>query len=374
MRIGFDASDLCTGRADGTTRYTRELLRRLPGRAPEHTWTLLAPCDVTDHLDQLPTNVSGLSSPWPGAWTQTRLPLDLWRSAPEALFMPIQQLPYLRTKARTVAVIHDLAVHYYPEQFRYKDWLLLHVFSAYAARQADALIAVSQATADDVARFYGRTREVHVVHHGVDHERFHAPTDGESAAGWQELRKSFTQLRRPYVLYVGQLQPRKNLVRLMQAFARLKPKYSELMLVLAGGHGWLQQPILTAAARSPYAKDILLLGTVPDELLAPLYWHAEVFVLPSLYEGFGMPIVEAMACGCPVVCADVSSMPEVAGGAALLVDPRDASSIAAGIAEALGSKLRLRERGSARAEEFTWEKTVQQTLDVIVGARRGARV
>jgi glycosyltransferase involved in cell wall biosynthesis len=375
MKIGFDASDLCTRRADGTTRYTRELLKHLPAMAAAHDWTLFSPCELKEKAAPAgrQVNVTSMASPWPGWWTQSRLPLELWRATPEVLFMPIQQLPYLRPgRTKTVAVVHDLAVHRYPEQFRYKDWLLLHTFSAYAAREADQLIAVSQATADDLARYYGREKRVRVVHHGVDHDRFYAPGEEEARAGWQRLSKRFSALHQPYVLYVGQIQPRKNLVRLIAAFERVKEHLPGLQLVLAGGHGWRQASIHQALARSPVASDIVSLGVIPDDLLAALYWHAEVFVLPSLYEGFGMPILEAFACGCPVVCADVSSMPEVAGGAAVLVDPLNTESIAGGITEALGTKTVLRERGIARALEFTWEKTAKETLEVILAAAHEA--
>lgn len=276
------------------------------------------------------------------------------------MFMPIQQIPYLRPgKMKTVAVVHDLAVHLYPEQFRYKDWLLLHVFSAHAVREADDIIAVSQATADDVAKYYGRTQRVHVIHHGVDHERFRV-SGGEV---------SIRAFKKPYILYVGQLQPRKNLVRLIRAFEQLKWSRPELQLVIAGGHGWLKQPILEAIKKSSAAKDIVLPGVVPDNLLPALYRQAEVFVLPSLYEGFGMPILEAMACGCPVVTSNVSSMPEVAGEAAVLVEPIDTESIAAGIKEALGRREDLTRRGLRRARQFSWEKVAVQTLEVILSTR-----
>ncbi|MFH1353896.1 MAG: glycosyltransferase family 1 protein [bacterium] len=347
MKIGFDVSDLCTGRADGTTRYTGELAKRLPNLKPEHEWLYFAPCNVSD----------AMASPWPRWWTQTRLPFDLYRFKPDVMFMPIQQIPYLRPgKMKTVAVVHDLAVHLFPEQFRYKDWLLLHVFSAYVAREADEIIAVSQATANDIALYYNRTNRVHVVHHGVDHEKFKVTDDEINLPG----------LKKPYILYVGQLQPRKNLTRLVKAFEVLKKSEAELQLVIAGGHGWLKQPILEAIKKSPAAKDILLPGVVPDNLLPALYSQAEVFVLPSLYEGFGMPILEAMACGCPVVTSNVSSMPEVAGEAAVLVKPTDVESIANGIKEALNKKEDLMTKGLKRAKQFDWDITSRKVLEILL--------
>ena len=367
MKIGFDVSDLCTGRADGTTRYTGELAKRLPVVGREHEWLMFAPCNARQN-DQCPmTNVQYAASPWPKYWTQTRLPFDLYRYKPEVMFMPMQQLPYLRPgKMKTVAVVHDLAVHRYPEQFRYKDWLLLHVFSAHAVREADEIIAVSQATADDIEKYYGRTKNVHVIHHGVDHARFRPADEAARLTGWQKISGAYPAITEPYILYVGQLQPRKNLVRLVAAWESLAGKMPEMKLVIAGGHGWLNKPILERVKNSPAAERIVLTGVVPDDLLPALYQHAAVFVLPSLYEGFGMPIVEAFACGCPVVTSNVSSMPEVAGGAAVLVEPTTVESVTTGIKEALGRKEDLRKKGLERAKQFDWEITAQKVLGVLL--------
>jgi glycosyltransferase involved in cell wall biosynthesis len=364
MKIGFDVSDLCTGRADGTTRFTQELAKRFPVISAENDWHYFAP----GKIDKETSNVNWHSSPWPKYWTQLRLPFDLYKYKPDVLFMPIQQIPYLRPgKMKTVAVIHDLAVHYYPEYFTYKDWLLLHVFSAYAAREADEIITVSQATADDVKKFYGRTNNVHVVHHGVDNERFGLPSEEEKVESWNMLVSKYPNFKKPYILYVGQIQPRKNLVRLIEAFEKVKKDNSELQLVVAGSHGWLNKEIKDRVKESKFKESILMPGRVDDELLPALYWHAEAYVLPSLYEGFGMPILEAFGCGCPVVTSNISSMPEVAGEAAVLVEPRSVDSIAGGINEAIDRKDELKQLGLERVKDFSWDKTTRQVLDVIKG-------
>ncbi len=344
MKIAFDVSDLCTNRADGTTRYTKELAARLPELAADHTWRLFGPC-------------APYGSPWPKYWTQTKLPIDLYCGRTDVLFMPIQQLPIIRPRMKTVAVVHDLAFHYYPELFTFKDWALLHLFTAQVAREADRIIAVSHATADDLDRFYGRGKNVSVVHHGVDLERFSQSVRNSEAKVPDTLK--------PYVLFVGQIQPRKNIVRLVEAFERLAEQDRELHLVIAGGHGWLQEPILQRIKQSPQYMRIKVLGPVADDHLPGLYAHAEVFVLPSLYEGFGMPVLEAMAAGCPVVTSTVSSLPEVAGEAAVLVDSTSVPAIADGIQRARQHRSELIARGRQRAAEFTWEKTARATLRVL---------
>jgi len=305
-------------------------------------------------------------SPWKKYWTQFRLPWDLMKLKLDVLFMPIQQIPYLVPRGiRTVAVVHDLAVHTYPEQFTYKDWLLLHVFSAYVARQADEIIAVSQATADDIKKHYGRSERVAVIHHGLDHDRFRRGAASEKEQAWSKIQAKYPGLRQPYILYVGQVQPRKNLIRLMEAFEQIAERDKELQLVVAGGHGWLKKKIEEKAARSKHKERIHMLGPVAEELLPGLYWNAEVFVLPSLYEGFGMPILEAMGSGCPVVTSDTSCMPEVAGGAAQLIDPLRAASIKEGIEQARRDRATLSEAGLRRAAMFDWDKTAAETAKII---------
>lgn len=364
MKIGFDASDLCTGRADGTTRYTIELLARLPKLATDHDWHIFGPCE-SPRLGGLP--VRWHASPWPDAWTQTRLPWDLYKFKPDLMFMPIQQLPYIRPgKMKTVAVVHDLAWHYYPEQSTFKDWLLLHVFTAYVSRQADQLIAVSQTTADDIAHYYGRSQNVQVVHHGVDHDRFYVPEPSERELSWQKVTAKYPRIKKPYLLYVGQLQPRKNLLRLIAAFELMGDK--DLQLVIAGGHGWLNKPILAAIKNSKSAQNIILPGVIDHDMLPALYWHAEMFIMPSLFEGFGMPILEAMAAGCPVVTSNSSSMPEVAGSAAVLINPTSTKSISEGVSSARGQREKLVRSGVERASYFNWERTCRETLAVINSA------
>lgn len=233
MKIGFDASDLCTGRADGTTRYTAEILRRLPLLDSGIHWDVYGPCTAPSSVGK---EATWHGSPFPGAWTQARFPFELFRDKPNILFMPIQQLPIFRPrKMKTVAVMHDLAFHEFPQQFRYKDWLLLHTFSAQVAHEADAIIAVSQATKDDIKTYYGREENVYVVHHGIDHERFRVFSDSEQQIGLQKLQEKYPALKSRYILFVGQIQPRKNIMRLVEAFEQMDD--TGLQLVIAGGHG-----------------------------------------------------------------------------------------------------------------------------------------
>lgn len=362
MNVGFDASDLCTSRADGTTRYTREILKRLPGLLPEDKLHVFAPCDRGTSYTSQATNISWHSSLFPKYWTQLRLPFDLFRFRPNVLFMPIQQLPIIRPPwMRTVSVVHDLAFHMYPDQFKYKDWLLLHTFTAQVAREADDIIAVSQSTASDIAKYYGRTQNVHVVYHGVDHSRFN--TEGEETS-WQKLQKQHPKLKQPYLLYVGQIQPRKNLVRLIAAFEQVKSEYPTLQLAISSGHGWLQEKTLERIQTSRFVRDIIMLGRTADDLLPALYQHAAAFTLVSLYEGFGLPALEAMACGASVVVSNTSSLPEVVGDAGVLVNPSHVPSIRDGIIKALKNSETFNKLGPDQAKKFTWDNTASKIVEI----------
>lgn len=362
MNIGFDASDLCTGRKDGTTRYTAELANRLPVLAKEDTWNLYGPCSNTTL--SVASNTIWHSSPFPLGWTQGRMPFELFRDRPDVLFMPIQQLPIFRPhRMKTVAVIHDLAFHEYHEQFRYKDWLLLHTFSAQVANEADAIIAVSKATKDDIEKYYGRKHNVHVIPHGIDHDRFRLFSDAEKASGFDALHKKYPRMAKPYLLFVGQIQPRKNIVRLVEAFELLKG--TNLQLVIAGGHGWNNSEIYKRITKSVKTSSILVTGAVPDELLPALYTNAEVFILPSLQEGFGIPIIEAAACGTPVVTSNCSSMKEIADGYGVLTNPKDSASIAQGIQEALSKKESYAKKSIEMASNYSWDNTAQETLRIL---------
>lgn len=360
MKIAFDASDLCTARADGTTRYTQELIERFPAMAPDIDWSMHGPCSCPSGVDHR----RWIASPFSIGWTQFRFPLELFKEKTDVLFMPIQQLPLFRPrKTKTVAVIHDLAFHEFPQQFRYKDWLLLHTFSAQVAHEADAIIAVSQATKDDIKKYYAREHSVHVIHHGVDHNRFRVFSASEKQDGMRPLQDAYPLLKQPYLLFVGQIQPRKNIVRLVEAFEELN--IPGLQLVIAGGHGWNNGGIYERIESSPKRNDIIMPGAVPNTLLPLLYANAEVFVLPSLQEGFGIPLLEAAACGIPLVTSDRSSMKEIVGDAGILINPEDVSSIAQGIQAALQQKEVLSSQSVTLAQKFSWDATARQTLRVL---------
>ncbi len=266
-------------------------------------------------------------------------------------------IPPVRDTQRLVVTVHDLAFRLYPQAYP-PAWRLLHRLGfRRAARSAAAIIAVSHHTAMDVARLARvDSARIHVIPHG-----------GSMPVGSDDPGPTLERLRvpTPYLLFVGTLEPRKNLVRLIRAYRRLAGSVPHA-LVLAGPLGWRSQPIHRELAL-PGAGNIIVAGRVSTEDLDALYRGADAFVYPSLYEGFGLPVLDAMTRGVPVITSNTSSLPELAGDAAVLVPPTSTRALSGAIESLLTSpdqRSRLSEEGRARAEQYSWERTARETMNV----------
>jgi glycosyltransferase involved in cell wall biosynthesis len=317
-------------------------------------------------------------TPIPSWWFERlterfELPRVEWFARFDVLFAPNFVPPPTRAR-RLVVTVHDLAFRRHPETAPQSTrWWLARIDRT--LERAARIIAVSEATKRDLIELYGVEAErVAVIPHGVDGEVFHPSTREEV----DRIRRRYA-IDGPYLLSLGGLEPRKNLPNLVRAFARL-PSDERPTLVLAGGSvEWNPEgrDALHATLRElpPGVRDgVVLTGYVGEQDKVALLGGAEALVYPSLYEGFGLPVLEAMACGTPVVTSDVSALPEIAGDAALLVDPRDPEAIASAMTRILGEvdlRRDLAERGSSRAAGFTWEKTARSTAEVLHEAAGG---
>ena len=373
MLIGIDASRATRGRRTGTETYSLNMIRALLGLGVGHRFRLYS--DVEPQADLLwkgspPENVDLRVIPWPRLWTHLRLSAEVLRKAPDVLFVPAHVLPLIHPR-RSVATVHDLGFLVYPEahgwaQRRYLSWS-----TGWNARQSAAVIADSAATKTDLVRSYGiDAAKVHVVYLGRD-EALAPPRD---AGAVQAVRDRYG-ISGPYVLYVGTLQPRKNLARLVEAYARIvgDPALAGVQLVLAGKRGWLYEDLFLQVGQLGLVGKVLFPGYVDDLDLPALYGGARGYAFASLYEGFGLPVLEAQACGVPVMTSNNSSLPEVAGDAALLVDPQDVDAIAAAMRRLLTDDA-LREvlirRGFENVKRFSWEKCARETLAVLEAVGR----
>ena len=266
-------------------------------------------------------------------------------------------LPYLTTP--TVLTVHDLIFERYPEHHTRRNVWFLKVGMRLFTRAATAIIAVSQHTRRDLIELYGAPpAKIHVIYEGID-AAFRPAAPPDVAQVTQQYSPD-----RPYLLMVGTLEPRKNHATALHALALLKREGLPHRLIIAGGRGWLFEPIRRLVAELGLAEDVCFAGYVPAAALPPLYTGAACVLLPSLYEGFGFPVLEAMACPAPVVCSNVSSLPEVAGDAALLVPPLAADALAAAVRlvvtqPALAAEMRR--RGLQQAARFRWTTCAGET-------------
>ena len=411
MIIGIDASRVSTARRTGTERYSLEIIRHLLAlpEAEGHRFRLyvqhpppVTPGDMPRGTDR-DENVGRTGSPTHGVnfqnkpvglpvrptaaifsaeqpfwsdpkvevcllparrlWTHTALAWEVMRRRPDLLFVPSHVIPFLppRLLPPAVVTLHDVGYRHFPDAHTRAQRLYLELSTRWSSFAATQIIAPSGATAADLTRFYGTpAAKLRVIY---------------EAAGAFSKTEFFTKNRfldRPYALYVGTIQPRKNLARLIDAYARLVKRYKiEWDLVIAGGLGWLGEQFQAQVSGLGLVDRVHFPGYVDDESLPQLLQGALFFAFPSLYEGFGLPVLEAQQMGVAVMTSNNSSLPEVAGDAALLVDPNDTEAIADAMLR-LSRDESLRQeliaKGYANVKRFSWEKAARETLAVLLAA------
>jgi glycosyltransferase involved in cell wall biosynthesis len=369
LRIGIDARAVSypkTGDRSYTLGLIDGLARLSRQEESDHHFTLFfdrkppgrLPCMAEEGtiLPHFRTEV--ISSAHPRLWTLLGLPRAARRLELDAVHVQYNG-PRMRRPALATTV-HDVSFRLFPEWFSLKDRLALDLGLRSTLSVARHVFAVSECTRGDIAEVYGVDPDRISVTHNALPPGF-APPRAEEVP--PVLRRHGIEW--PYVLFVGVRQPRKNLPRAIRAFCRAKSAESlPHRLVLAGKPGW--QAAETEQAIEAAGADVHPVGYVPDADLPALYAGADAFLFPSLYEGFGIPVLEAFACGTPVVTSNVSALPEVAGDAALLVDPRDEEAIAAGLRSVLaetGLRERLVAAGRRRVERFSWVETAHRTVE-----------
>ena len=309
------------------------------------------------------------------AWEQAAGPRVAQRIRPDVWHAPHYTMP-LRSTVPTVVAMHDLTFFDHPEWHERAKVVYFRRMIAAAARRADVVITGSNDAAEGLRARFRLQGEIVVVHHGVDHLRF-SPT-GDDAADRAALAKH--GIKSPYIAFASTIEPRKDVPTLVRAFARVAPAHADLQLVLAGGDGWGVAEARAAIEASGVATRILRPGYVDDATLAALFRRAEVIAYPSLVEGFGMPALEALASGTPLVTTSGSALEEVVGDAALLVPPANPDALARALSSVLDDATlaaRLRAAGPARAATFTWERSVDAHIEAYrraIDRRRSAAV
>jgi glycosyltransferase involved in cell wall biosynthesis len=370
MRIGIDYT-AAINQSAGIGRFVRNLFREVTRLDPENQYVMVHAAPNTGRVVSIPDgpNVSEKQLRFrertmTALWHRLHVPIpvDFLAGGLDVFHAPDFILPPLH-RGISILTVHDLAFLIHPECADDRLLMFLERAVPRSCERADYIVTDSENTKNDVICLLDADPgRVFVVPGGVD-EAFH-PASADAIA---EVRRTYN-IWKPYVLAVGVIEPRKNLPRLIDAYARFRLRTgAEHQLVIAGGKGWKWEETFRTAEQCGFADDIVFTGYVPDQSLSALYSGAEVFALPSLYEGFGLPVLEAMACGTAVVCSDTSSLPEFAADAAILVSPEDTNAIAEGLERVCLDELvrnDLRTRGSKRAAEFTWERSAELLLDV----------
>jgi glycosyltransferase involved in cell wall biosynthesis len=356
-RIGVNALYLIPGGVGGTEVYLRELLAALARIDSENEYFVFTNretgADLTPRRDNFhgkPQAVSAKSRPLRIAWEQTILPLEVLRFKLDVLLNPGFTAPIL-TSCPCVTVFHDLQHQRHPEYFRRFDLPFWRFFLWASAHRAARIIAVSDATRADLLRLYRVPAErIHVVHHGVDSALF-------------DLRRERVER---FVLCVSTLHPHKNIDRLIRAYAREKRDYK---LVLAGMRGFHADAIERLIFELDVRDRVTLTGWISRAKLYDLYDRALACIYPSTFEGFGMPVLEAMAAGVPLACSEIPPLREVAADAALYFDPLDENALAAALARLVRDeplRAHLSRKGRERARSFTWERAARETLNALL--------
>ncbi|MEM7029178.1 MAG: glycosyltransferase family 1 protein [Chloroflexota bacterium] len=358
--IGIDASRAALAQHTGTEAYAYRLIQALAEFGSKQVqfrlYTDRAP--QTQPWPETPF-VETRSIPFPRLWTHVRLAAELHTHPPDVLFVPAHVLP-LYCPVPAVVTVHDLAYRFYPETYTRQQRLYLDWSTRRHTRVARHIIADSQATKTDLLQeYHADPAKISVVHLGRDPAL--QPVD------YRQAMLDKYGIKQPYLLYIGTLQPRKNLLRLLTAFSHISQKHP-VQLVLAGGKGWLYEQIFAEVNRLGLQNRVLFPGYVNEADKASLISGAELYVYPSLYEGFGIPILEAMACGTPILTSNCSSMAEIAADAAWLIDPLDTEAMVTGL-DCLLTDVTLRDKliqcGLQRVQDFSWEQAAKQVFTVL---------
>lgn len=368
MLIGVDGNEANVREKVGVSVYTLKHLIHFQKKASKDlkfTIYLKKPPlnDLPDETDYFRYKLVPCSF----LWSQVFLPIELIKNKfskdpIDVFFSPAHYAPRY-TPAPCVLTIHDVAYVYYPEEYTKKDLYQLSSWTRYSLKKASSIIAVSKTTKKDIVRFYQIPEErINVIYNGFEKEAI-------SVNSQIQLTDIDINITRPYILYVGTIQPRKNITTLIRAFAVFNETHPDYKLVITGKKGWLFDKIYNEARNLYLQNKIIFTGFINDKELVTLYKRAFCFVLPSLYEGFGIPVLEAMSFGCPVISSFSSSLPEIGGEASLYFDPDNFTDLINKLT-LLASDPKLRNelirKGSDRIKQFSWDRCTASTLKILI--------
>ncbi len=372
MMIGIEATRANKPRKTGVEWYAWHVIQELKKLTVgnPHSWILYSNAVLTNGLEQLPENWYEVRLPWmfPYGWTQLRLSVELYRHPIDVMWFPGSTLPRILPK-KSVVTVHDIGFHQFPELYPARQRAIHERAMKEVRSRATRIITVSEHSAKAMVSAYGiDPARIAITPCGIDHEVYHPHTD--VAAVDDCLRRH--QLAAPYFVYVGRMEKKKNVTTLIKAFTEFKTRRGvgdPYRLVLIGSQGFGFEEAQRAIDQSPVRSDIQQLGYVPEQDLPVILQTAEALIQPSWIEGFGIPPVQAMACGCPVISSTGGSLPEICGDAALFFDPSESQELVQQLSRLVDDsslRQRMRDAGLVQAAKYTWRRTAELTLPALM--------
>ena len=360
MKIGIDASRAFLKERTGTEEYSYRLIKNLTILDTSSHQIFLYVRNCKDIQFKLPDNFFIKEIKRNKLWTQLGLSKEMRKNIVDVLFVPAHSIPFVHPK-NTVVTIHGLEFKYFPESYSLKERIILEFNTLLAVKFSKKIIVPSENTKNDLIKLYKvKSEKIIVIHHGTSNVKFHV-------SSIKPQDKNILN-----ILFVGRLEKRKNLVNLVEAFNIFKNKKrldnENCKLILVGKEGFGFEKIKLAINQSLYKKDIIVKGYVSEVEKEDIFQKASILVLVSFYEGFGLPILEAMSHRVPVICSQMSSLPEIAGEAGLLVNPNDIEEIAEAFKKIICNqdiKNDMIEKGLENVKKFSWKKCAKETMDVL---------
>lgn len=373
MKIGIDIREMI-GKKAGIGQYTYNLLRYFSKIDTKNLYFLYTPSDKDIILPPLGPNFKIVKIKSPSFLWHFEVYFDIVMRKKLDFFLSTRSyiIPSFDFFKKSILIVHDCLPFLKGKgKLPLKPRIIPRFTFKPALKNSKIIIAVSYSTKKDIIRLFNvRKKEIHVIYEGVSEE--FKPLEGKKL---QKIREKYN-LPSKFILNVGTIEPRKNLVRLIKAYSLLPENLKNIYkLVIVGKKGWYYEDIFKTVKNLNLQKKVEFTGYIPDEDLPLVYNLSEIFIYPSLYEGFGLPVLEAMACGIPVITSDVSSLPEIVGDAGILVNPRSTLQIKNAMKLLLeNEKLRetLKEKGIERAKKFQWRNTARKLLNLMENLRKSA--
>lgn len=369
MNIAIDGNEANVEKRVGSGEYAYELIKHLSFYQNKHQFTIFLKNPPRTDLPPATANWKYIVIKPKPLWTRFALPFRLLTTRNlELIFSPSHYGPHFSPIPSIISIM-DLSYVYYPQMFNKTDLLQLKKWTGYSVKKAKKIITISKYSRNSIIDYYQvDPKKIYVTYLGYNRKVYHSKYKKEEI---QEVKQQFNI--DDYLLFVGTIQPRKNLLRLIEAFLKITNNYPSLKLIIVGKKGWLYEDIFKQIEKDK--KKIIYLGYLENRTIAKLYCGAKAYILPSLYEGFGLTVVEAMACGCPVVLSKVSSLPEIAKDAAVYVDPKSTDSISEGVLKVIQKdqkyyRKEMINKGFSIANSFSWEDCAAKTIKVFEGLNK----